>query len=145
MSSARCVDVAHRVDQIGAGRTQPGFGARDFGLDHRVVGEPAGAARGLAQGQLDKGFEHAAGDAERDTGDPDRIEGLLREGVELARLAAQGRVLAGAGQLLGHEQILDRVGFRRGAAQPDRVPVVEQGRLLGRKQPGADRRPAEIC
>ena len=117
------VDLGHRVDQIAAGGAEAGFGACHLGLDHSVVGEAAGAARGLAQRQLDKGVEHAAGDAERDRGDADRIEGLLREGVERAGLAAQGRVLARAGKFLGHEEVFDRVGFRRRAAQPDRVPL----------------------
>ena len=39
------VNVAHGVDEIGAGRAELGLGAGDLGLDHRVVGEPAGAAR----------------------------------------------------------------------------------------------------
>ena len=98
------VDLANRLDQIAAGRTQPGLGARYLGLDHRVVGEPAGAARGLARCQLEEGVEHAAGDAESHTGDADRIEGLLRERIERARLAAQARVLAGAGATVPHER-----------------------------------------
>jgi len=138
------VDLANRVDQIAAGRTQPSLGARQLSLDHGVVGEPAGAARGLAQCQLDKGVEHAAGDAESHTGDADRIEGLLRERIERARLAAQARVLAGAGERLGHKQTLDPVGFRRRAAQSDRVPIVEQHCFFHREEPGPHRRPAGI-
>jgi len=63
-------------------------------LHHRIVGEPPGAARGLAQCQFEEGVEYAAGDAETDAGDADRIEGLLREGVERTGLAPQARVLA---------------------------------------------------
>jgi hypothetical protein len=109
------------VEEVTAGRAEAGLGACQLGLDHRIVGEPAGAARGLAQRQLDKAVEHAAGNAETDAGDADRIEGLLREGIERAGLATQPRVFAGADEILGHEEILDRVGFRRGAAQSDRL------------------------
>src|SRR5271156_5317850 len=41
------VDLGRRVDQIAAGGAGAGFGARQFGLNYRIVGEPAGAARGL--------------------------------------------------------------------------------------------------
>ncbi len=77
-------------------------------------------------------------------GNTDRVESLLREGVERARLAPERRVLAGAGEFLGHKEVLDRVGFRGRAAQPDRLPIVEQLRLLGREQPGPQGRPGKI-
>ena len=79
----------------------------------------------------------------RHSGDPGRVEALHGKGIERAALAAQRRVLARGAERLGHEQVVDAIGVRRRAAQPDRLPGVEQGRLAGRKQQRADRGPAE--
>jgi len=63
--------------------------------------------------------------------------------MERAALAAQCRVLARGAERLGHEHVVDAIGVRRRAAQPDRAPGVEQGRVARRKQERADRGPAE--
>ena len=137
------VDRGERLDQIGACRAEPRLRARHLGLHDRVVGEPGEPARRLAGRQRNELGQHRARDAERHGGDPARVEALHGKGIERAALAAQRRVLARGAERLGHEQIVDGVGVRRRAAQPDRLPGVEQGRLSSRKQQRADRGPAE--
>ena len=132
------VDRGERLDQVGACRAEPRLRARHLGLHHRVVGEPAQVARRLAGRKLDELGQHRARDAESHGGDPARVEALHGNGIERAALAAQRRVLARGAERLGHEQVVDAIGVRRRAAQSDRLPVVEQGRLCGRKQQRAD-------
>jgi hypothetical protein len=140
---AGVVDFAERVVEIGARRAEPRLALRDFGLHHAAIGEPHHTARRLPAGELDERVEHAAREAERHRGNPDRVHRLLRELVEPARLAPQLRVLAGRTEFLGHEQIVHTVRIRGRAAQADRVPGIKQGRLLDRKQPGAEGRSAK--
>ena len=129
----------YRADRRGP--IQARLVARDIGLDGRAVGETRQATRRLAGGKLDQAIEHGAGDAQGHAGHAHRIEPGVGEGVERPGFAAQLRILALAAVGLGNEHIFKRVGFGRRAAQADRVPGVEQGRLLHRAEQDAHGRP----
>src|SRR5271170_2867936 len=88
------VNLSKRIEQIGARRAELRLAFRDLGLHHAAIGEPHHAAWRLATGELDKRIEHAAREPERDRGNPNRIQGLLRERVKPPRLATKFWVLA---------------------------------------------------
>ena len=100
-------------------------------------------ARRLGGGELDEGVEHGARDAERHRRHAAGIEALHGEGIERARVAAQRRILARAGEGLGHEDVGAGVAFRGRAAHAERVPVVDRRRLGLGHQHRAHGRPAE--
>ena len=96
-----------------------------IGLHDGVVGEPGQAARRLAGRQRHELGQHRARDAECHSGDTGRVEALHGKSIERAALAAQRGVLACGAERLGHENVVDAIGIRRRAAQPDRAPGVE--------------------
>ena len=104
--------VLQDLDQPGARRADVGLAARHVGLDAGIVGEPREIARRLGGGELDEGVEHGARDAERHRRHAAGIEALHGEGIERAPVAAQGRILARAGEGLRHEDVGARNSLR---------------------------------
>ena len=61
------------------------------------------------------------------------------EGVEGAWLTALFGLLAGRRKGLGDDDVIHSIAIGGGATQTDRVPVIDERGLLGRKQEGHDR------
>ena len=137
------VESDERLDQVGACRAEPRLRARHIGLHDSVFSEPGEPTRRLAGRQHDELGQHRARDPKRHSGDARRVEGLHGKGIKRAALAAQRRILAGGTERLGHEHVVDTIRVRRRAAQPDRLPGVEDGCLARRKQERAFGGPAK--